>query len=87
MPFVIFFIFTLLTGTSFAFSIVSYFIILIALIILNVAKIHRRFMENKVVWAILEVIFFVTLFMWFLNIWTVVPATDPYFLLDGVTTA
>ena len=86
MPFLILFIYTLLTGTSYAFSIVAYFFVIIGVFLLNVFRVHRKFIEKAVVWAILEIVFIVLLMMWFLNIWTIGPATDPYLLLDGVTT-
>ena len=53
VPFIIFYVYCLLTGTSYAFSVVAYFFVMIPMVLLNVAKLHRRFTENKIVWAIL----------------------------------
>ena len=77
MPFLILFIYTLLTGTSYAFSIVAYFFVIIGVFLLNVFRVHRKFIEKAVIWASLEIVFIVLLMMWLLNIGRLAPPLIP----------
>ena len=85
MPFFLLFSLCLVTGTSYAFALTAFFLIGIPMVIFNVGSIQTDlFVANNIVRAILGAVFFVLLFLWLLNIWTIIPATDPYFLTDSI---
>ena len=71
----------LINRTSRAFSFVVFFVVLAQAIFINVGKVHYLCLENKFVRVILDLIWYILLFVWILNFWTVDRrATDPYYL-------
>jgi hypothetical protein len=84
LPIYILLVYCLITGTSYAFSIVALFVVLIPMIVFNLIKLQRRCSESKIMWAILEALFLILFAAIFLNLWTIGGATDPYFLTQTV---
>lgn len=76
------FVLNLIVGTSFAFNMTVFFFVSISVIIFNNLKLHRKCIGNKWVNVVLEHIWVIFVMLWFLNIWTTIPATDPYFLSE-----
>lgn len=73
----------ILTGTSKAFSLVFYLFILAVVLIINVAKLHRKCFDHKCILVILENIWIFMLFFELLNIWSTSTILQPYIVVRG----
>ena len=69
MPVLITFALNLVLGTSYSFSLILYFIVLVPLVLFNLIGLHKKFFEHKAFICIFENLWIIASFFWLLNIW------------------
>lgn len=78
MPILIVYPLNLLTGTTYAFSLVWFLFITVVILLFNICEIHKKCIQHKVLRVVLEKAYLImTLFM-LLNVWTSTNARMPY---------
>jgi hypothetical protein len=68
----------IVTGTSYSFLMVIFFICVFCLLMFNLWKIHRQCVEHPVLRIILESLAYILSFFLLLNVWPTSPNPMPY---------
>jgi hypothetical protein len=63
------FVLNLVTGTTYAFSLVLIFILIIPLILFNILNLHLKKCNNKYLICLAENMWLILSFFWLFNIW------------------
>ena len=78
-PFFIMFAINFVTGSNYAFDMCLFFFVLLCLVLFNLVSIHKKCVEHKVFLAILENLWMVLSFFWFVNVWASGRWQQPYY--------
>ena len=78
MPILFPFALNVMTGTTYSFLIIMFFISAFCFLIFNLWKLHRSCVEHKVLRVILEILAYVLSFFLLLNVWPTGTNRMPY---------
>ena len=78
------FAFNVISGTSYAFSLVLYFLVMVPLILFNIMGLHKG-AGHKIIQGFLENLWLIMTFFWLINIWTIVKYNEPYYMYQSIT--
>lgn len=84
LPVILVFLLNFVVGTTYAFSFVLYFLILIPVVLFNLAELHKRLFNHKAFVCFFENIWLVGCFFWLLNIWVTGKYQQPYYMVTRI---
>ena len=79
------FAFNVIAGSTYAFALTLYFLVLVPLILFNLLGLHKK-AGHKVIQGFLENLWLILAFFWLINIWTIGKYYEPYFLYKSTVT-
>lgn len=78
MPILFPFALNVMTGTTYTFLIIMFFVSIFCFLIFNLWKLHRSCVDHKVLQVILESLGYILSFFMLLNVWTTDTNPMPY---------
>ena len=75
------FAFNVIAGSSYAFSVVLYFLVLVPLILFNLLGLHKKG-GNKIIQSVLDNLWLILCFFWLINIWTIRKYNEPHYIFS-----
>ena len=80
MPILIVFPLNIITGTTYAFDFCLYFFVMVPLLLFNLLQLHKKCIDHKIFIVILENLWLILSFFWFVNIWATDRWIQPYYI-------
>lgn len=80
LPMLITFALNLILGTTYAFNLILFFIVIIPVVLFNLFELHKKFFDHKVFICIFENLWLIFSFFWLLNIWVTGKYQQPYYI-------
>lgn len=81
-PVMVLMLLNFVVGTTYAFSFVLLFIVLIPIVLFNVMELHKKLFSHKVFVGLCETLWIMGTFFWTVNIWATGKYAQPYYMYE-----